>query len=315
MLQLSFNLCLQPSLHNPMLLVLLAHRPPLSSALSGTPAHAAAAPAASCGASPLLPSSCSPTILNHRNHNNTLNDKVMTMLGSVAGKQVLELGAGIGRFTCELAPLAASCTAVDFMQNLIDQNKAKNGHLSNCTFMASDVMDLAPGPGSYDVVFSNWLLMYLGDKEVQMLAQRMLEWVRAGLVLCATSAVPACASLSLRARGRCWVFTSARAAHGGRDTRIYVQTITTTTITTTATKTNKTKRPIAAARSRTTASCSSASRASSRAATRRAPVTPPTTATRASTFECLMPSPLSCPTAAPRTLSWSTASAWTRTCA
>jgi phosphoethanolamine N-methyltransferase len=31
--------------------------------------------------------------------------------------------------------------------------------------------------GHYDVVFSNWLLMYLSDAEVQALAAKVLNWV------------------------------------------------------------------------------------------------------------------------------------------
>jgi phosphoethanolamine N-methyltransferase len=30
---------------------------------------------------------------------------------------------------------------------------------------------------SYDVVFSNWLLMYLSDEEVEALAVKALSWV------------------------------------------------------------------------------------------------------------------------------------------
>lgn len=38
---------------------------------------------------------------------------------------------------------------------------------------------LPPQPqGSYDVVFSNWLLMYLSDAEVKALAAKILTWVR-----------------------------------------------------------------------------------------------------------------------------------------
>ena len=40
---------------------------------------------------------------------------------SLAGLRVLELGAGIGRFTGLLAQTAAHVHAVDFMQNLIDE--------------------------------------------------------------------------------------------------------------------------------------------------------------------------------------------------
>jgi hypothetical protein len=39
--------------------------------------------------------------------------------------------------------------------------------------------------GSYDVVFSNWLLMYLSDAEVKALAAKVLRWVSdRGMLLC-----------------------------------------------------------------------------------------------------------------------------------
>jgi SAM-dependent methyltransferase len=54
----------------------------------------------------------------------------------VAGKRVLELGAGIGRFTGELAPSAAHVTAVDFMPHLIEENARINAHFKNVDWMA-----------------------------------------------------------------------------------------------------------------------------------------------------------------------------------
>ena len=54
--------------------------------------------------------------------------KVMAMLGPVAGKRVIELGAGIGRFTGALAATAKSVLAVDFMENLIAENRKSHGH-------------------------------------------------------------------------------------------------------------------------------------------------------------------------------------------
>lgn len=42
--------------------------------------------------------------------------QVLTTLGDVSGCRVLELGAGIGRFTGDLAQQAAHVTAVDFME-------------------------------------------------------------------------------------------------------------------------------------------------------------------------------------------------------
>ena len=50
-------------------------------------------------------------------------DQVLSMLGSVAGQRVVELGAGIGRFTGELAMTAESVLAVDFMEHLIAENR------------------------------------------------------------------------------------------------------------------------------------------------------------------------------------------------
>lgn len=48
------------------------------------------------------------------------------MLGCVEGARVVELGAGIGRFTGELAAVARSVLAVDFMKNLIEENRRAN---------------------------------------------------------------------------------------------------------------------------------------------------------------------------------------------
>lgn len=60
-----------------------------------------------------------------------MNSQVLGMLGSVGGKRLVELGAGIGRFTGELARSAAHVLAVDFMDNLIQQNRDNNAHCSN----------------------------------------------------------------------------------------------------------------------------------------------------------------------------------------
>lgn len=50
------------------------------------------------------------------------------MLGCVEGKRVVELGAGIGRFTGCLAATARNLLAVDFMDNLIQENQRANSH-------------------------------------------------------------------------------------------------------------------------------------------------------------------------------------------
>lgn len=73
--------------------------------------------------------------------------------------------------------------AVDFMPNLIAENERVNGHLRNAKFAVGDATELQLPAGSVDVLFSNWLLMYLGDAEVSSLAARALSWVVPGGVV------------------------------------------------------------------------------------------------------------------------------------
>lgn len=55
--------------------------------------------------------------------------------------------------------------------NLMLQNESINGHHKNAKFMCADVTspDLKIEDESMDLIFSNWLLMYLSDKEVCVL--------------------------------------------------------------------------------------------------------------------------------------------------
>jgi phosphoethanolamine N-methyltransferase len=71
-----------------------------------------------------------------------------------------------GRFTTLLGERAKNVVAVDFMDNFIEENRKANEHLGNVQFVCSDAMSLDFPAGSFDIVFSNWLLMYLNDEEV-----------------------------------------------------------------------------------------------------------------------------------------------------
>ncbi|KAK4395642.1 Phosphoethanolamine N-methyltransferase 1 [Sesamum angolense] len=108
--------------------------------------------------------------------------EVLSLLPPYEGKSVLELGAGIGRFTGELAKKAGELVALDFIESVIKKNETINGHNKNVKFMCADVTspDLNFPEGSLDLIFSNWLLMYLADKEVEDLAQRMVKWLKVG---------------------------------------------------------------------------------------------------------------------------------------
>ncbi|KAK8924086.1 Phosphoethanolamine N-methyltransferase 1 [Platanthera zijinensis] len=108
--------------------------------------------------------------------------EVLSLLPTYQGKYVLELGAGIGRFTGELAKQAGHILALDFIECVIKKNECINGHFMNTSFMCADVTSPALNfeEGSVDLLFSNWLLMYLSDNEVQKLAERMVKWLKVG---------------------------------------------------------------------------------------------------------------------------------------
>ncbi|XP_058192329.1 phosphomethylethanolamine N-methyltransferase-like isoform X1 [Rhododendron vialii] len=108
--------------------------------------------------------------------------EVLSLLPPFEGKSVLELGAGIGRFTGELAKKANQVLALDFIDSAIKKNEKINGHYGNVKFMCADVTspDLQISAESMDLIFSNWLLMYLSDKEVECLVERMVKWLKVG---------------------------------------------------------------------------------------------------------------------------------------
>ncbi|CAM8934026.1 unnamed protein product [Rhodiola kirilowii] len=106
--------------------------------------------------------------------------EVISLLPPMDGKSVLELGAGIGRFTGELAQRAGHVLALDFIEGAIKKNESINGHYKNAKFVCADVtsQDLEIPAQSIDLIFSNWLLMYLSDEEVEKLAERMIKWLK-----------------------------------------------------------------------------------------------------------------------------------------
>lgn len=105
-------------------------------------------------------------------------EEIMSYLPTIQNKSVLELGAGIGRFTSHLAPLASRLTTVDFMQDYVDRNCEVNGHHAHVEFLQADITELELPSRQYDVIFSNWLLMYLTDDEVAALTRKMLCWLK-----------------------------------------------------------------------------------------------------------------------------------------
>lgn len=108
--------------------------------------------------------------------------EVISLLPPYEGKTVVELGAGIGRFTAELAQRAAQVLAVDFIEDVTRKNESINAHHKNVKFLCADVTSpkLDIPEDSVDFVFSNFLLMYMSDEEVKILAGRMIKWLKVG---------------------------------------------------------------------------------------------------------------------------------------
>ncbi|KAK4324178.1 hypothetical protein Pmani_005181 [Petrolisthes manimaculis] len=107
-------------------------------------------------------------------------NEILSYLPHYQGKRVLELGAGIGRFTCKLAGTASEVVAVDFMDQYINENRKRNQHYGNIDFKCADVTKLDFPPSSFDLVFSNWLFMYLSDEETQQVFRKVVNWLTPG---------------------------------------------------------------------------------------------------------------------------------------
>jgi SAM-dependent methyltransferase len=71
------------------------------------------------------------------------------------------------------------------MESSVAANEARHAPLfpGVVDFLVADVVLMDCPPSSYDVVFSNWLLMYLSDAEVEAFARKALRWLAPGGVL------------------------------------------------------------------------------------------------------------------------------------
>jgi phosphoethanolamine N-methyltransferase len=106
--------------------------------------------------------------------------EILEKAPAMEGKDVLELAAGIGRYTGIIGQTAKSVTAVEFIEDFHNANAKANGHLGNITFLCQDVVHMEAEPNSFDIIFSNWIFMYLSDEEVKAFAQKAVKWLRPG---------------------------------------------------------------------------------------------------------------------------------------
>ena len=96
--------------------------------------------------------------------------------GLVEGKNVFELGVGIGRMTSELAKRAKKVTGVDISALMLERAREKLAELENAQLLLGKITDLELPPKSFDLVFESIVLLHiLNPQELQSTIRKMQE--------------------------------------------------------------------------------------------------------------------------------------------
>ncbi len=106
--------------------------------------------------------------------------EILQEIPNLTGRTVLELGAGIGRYTNHFAWVASQVTAVDFAPQFVEKNRARHASFPNVNCLCADAMDLEFPDESFDCIFMNALMMYLDHAEVEQLQERLARWLKKG---------------------------------------------------------------------------------------------------------------------------------------
>nr|CDJ81011.1 Methyltransferase type 11 domain containing protein [Haemonchus contortus] len=104
---------------------------------------------------------------------------ILSSLPHLTNKDVVDIGAGIGRFTTVLAETARWVLSTDFIESFIEKNQERNAHMGNISYQIGDAVHLQMDEKSVDLVFTNWLMMYLSDREVIEFLLNAMRWLRA----------------------------------------------------------------------------------------------------------------------------------------
>lgn len=104
--------------------------------------------------------------------------EILSLLPSFKNKSVLDLGAGIGRFTNEFAKTAKKVVAVDLCPHFIEENRRANGTFSNIEWICKDALDVQFDANEFDLIFSYGVLMYLPVEDVLALSKKLAVWLK-----------------------------------------------------------------------------------------------------------------------------------------
>jgi ubiquinone/menaquinone biosynthesis C-methylase UbiE len=112
----------------------------------------------------------------------TVRDRILVLSQPQPSDVCVDLGAGTGFVTMELAPRVASVLAIDFspaMTNAVTERAADAG-LRNVSAEVADLKDLMLPPGYADLIVSNYALHHLADADKRALTARAAQWLRPG---------------------------------------------------------------------------------------------------------------------------------------
>jgi ubiquinone/menaquinone biosynthesis C-methylase UbiE len=112
----------------------------------------------------------------------TVRDRILDLSQARPSDVCVDLGAGTGFVTMELAPRVASVLAIDFspaMTNAVVERAADAG-LTNVSAEVADLKDLVLPFGYADLIVSNYALHHLVDADKRALTARAAQWLRPG---------------------------------------------------------------------------------------------------------------------------------------
>lgn len=92
-----------------------------------------------------------------------LMPRMLTMLGNVEGKKILDLGCGEGGYARELARRGASVTGVDGSDRLIEAARQRSKGETRVSFVHANANALDISAESFDVVLASMSLMDVED--------------------------------------------------------------------------------------------------------------------------------------------------------
>lgn len=108
------------------------------------------------------------------------SEKVFAWLGEIAGRTILDLGAGVGQWSFRMLDRgAARVTAVEYSAELaeIGRREAERRGTAGVEFVVSPAEAFAD-PRSFDIVYISGLFVYMNDDQAEALLDRLPGFCR-----------------------------------------------------------------------------------------------------------------------------------------